>query len=142
MAVTAPRLTEANLGCAVEFCLLIQMADDCNLGLSVSFLSPRVDECVQLIKWCKVNTKIQDSLTVKALSAVGQMTLNTSYESGDNKRHTCRNALNSNGRKRVGKVMKWCSGELSCTYCSINRMVFKEVLLHSNAPGKHQSALG
>lgn len=113
-----------------------------NLGLSVSFLSPRVDECVQLLNWCKVNTKIQDSLTAKALSAVGQMTLNASYESGDNKRRTCRNALNSNGRKRAGEVMKCCSGKLSSTYCSINRMAVKEVLLHSNAPGKHQPAFG
>lgn len=69
------------------------------------------------------------------------MTLNTSYESGDNKSRTCRNPLTSNSRKRADEVMKWCRGELSSTNCSINRIVFKKVLLHSNVPGKHQPAL-
>lgn len=99
-----------------------------------------MNECVQLLNWCKVNTKIQDMSDCER-AAVGQMTLNTSYESGDNKRRTCRNALTSNSRKRAGEVMKWCRGQLSSTYCSINRIVFKKVLLHSNVPGKHQPAL-
>lgn len=108
------------------------------LSISISFLSSRVDECVQLLNWCKVNTKIQDSLTAKAVS---QMTLKTSYESWDNKRRTCRIALNSNSRKHVGEVMKWCSRELSSTHYSINMVEFKEVLLQSNAPGKTSACL-